>query len=70
MIKRLGLTAVLLLGSLVAAQSRAADITGAWRVTISMADGETITGYAGFKRAGKSVTGWVPPKTIQFPRPG
>ncbi len=60
MIQRLGLIAMLLLGPLVA-QSRAADITGAWRVTISMANGETITGYAGFKQADNAVTGWVGP---------
>jgi hypothetical protein len=60
MIQRLGLIAMLLLGPFVA-QSRAADITGAWRVTISMPDGETITGYAGFKQADNAVTGWVGP---------
>ena len=60
MLQRLAVIAMLLIGPLVA-QSRAEDIAGAWRVTISMADGETITGYAGFKRAGNSVTGWVGP---------
>jgi hypothetical protein len=58
--QRLGLTAMLLLGPLLG-QSRAVDVTGAWRVTISTAEGETITGYAGFKQTENAVTGWVGP---------
>jgi hypothetical protein len=58
-IERLGLLSMLLLVSLVA-PARAADVTGAWRVTISTPDG-TITGKALLKQTGDTVTGWVGP---------
>jgi hypothetical protein len=56
MLERLGLLGVLLW----VASARAADVTGAWNVTISTADG-TITGKASLKQAGETVTGWVGP---------
>ena len=59
MLERLGLLGVLLLALLVA-PARAADVTGAWSVTISTSDG-TITGKASLKQAGERVTGWVGP---------
>jgi len=59
MLERLGLLGVLLLG-LLAGQTRAIDVTGAWSVTISTTDG-TITGKASLKQAGETVTGWVGP---------
>jgi hypothetical protein len=59
MIERLGLLSILLLAPLVA-PAQAADVTGAWRVTISTSDG-TITGKASLKQAGDKVTGWVGP---------
>ena len=40
--------------------ARAADVTGAWRVTISKSDG-AITGKASLKQTGDKVTGWVGP---------
>jgi hypothetical protein len=46
--------------ALLVAPARAADITGAWCVTISISDG-TITGKASLKQAGETVTGWVGP---------
>jgi hypothetical protein len=58
-IKRLGLSSLLLF-ALSVAPDWAADITGAWRVTISTPDG-TITGKASFKQTGHAVTGWVGP---------
>jgi hypothetical protein len=39
---------------------RAADVSGAWRVTISTSEG-TIFGKASFKQNGDVVTGWVGP---------
>ena len=57
--ERLGLLSVLLLVSLVA-PARAADVTGAWRVTISTPVG-TITGKASLKQTDGTVTGWVGP---------
>ena len=59
MLERLGLLGMLLL-ALSVAPARAADVTGAWSVTISTTDG-TITGKASLKQAGKIVTGWVGP---------
>jgi hypothetical protein len=59
MMKRLGLSSMLLF-ALSVAPVRAADVTGAWRVTISTPDG-TITGKASFKQTGHVVTGWVGP---------
>jgi hypothetical protein len=59
MLERLGLLGVLLLAPLVA-PARAADVTGAWSVTISTTDG-TITGKASLKQADETVTGWVGP---------
>ena len=59
MLERLGLLGVLLLALLVA-EARAADVTGAWSVTISTSDG-TITGRASLEQAGETVTGWVGP---------
>jgi len=58
MIERLGLSLLLL--APLAAQARAADVTGSWRVTISTSDG-TITGKASLKQTGDVVTGWVGP---------
>lgn len=57
--ERLGLLGALLLALLVA-PARAADVTGAWSVTILTTDG-TITGKASLKQAGETVTGWVGP---------
>jgi len=59
MLERLGLLGVLLLALLIA-PARAADVTGAWSITISTSDG-TITGKASLKQAGERVTGWVGP---------
>lgn len=59
MFERLGLLGVLLLALLVA-PARAADVTGAWSVTISTTYG-TITGKASPKQAGETVAGWVGP---------
>ena len=59
MLERLGLLGMVVLALLVA-PARAADVTGAWSVTISTADG-TLTGKASLKQAGKIVTGWVGP---------
>jgi len=59
MIERLGLMSMLLLAPLVT-QARAADVSGAWRVTISKSDGE-ITGKASLKQSGANATGWVGP---------
>lgn len=59
MMKRLGLFSMLLF-ALSVAPVEAADVTGAWRVTISTPDG-TINGKASFKQAGHVVTGWVGP---------
>lgn len=59
MIERLGLLSMVLYAVSVA-PVRAADVTGNWRVTISMPDG-TITGKASFKQTGHVVTGWVGP---------
>jgi hypothetical protein len=59
MLERLGLLGVLLL-ALLAGQTRAVDVTGAWNVTISTTDG-TITGKASLKQTGETVTGWVGP---------
>ena len=58
MLERLGLLGVLL--ALFVAPARAADVTGAWSVTISTTD-RTITGKASLKQAGETVTGWVRP---------
>jgi hypothetical protein len=44
----------------VAAAIEAADVTGAWAVTITTADGK-ITGKAVLKQAGDSVTGEIGP---------
>jgi hypothetical protein len=41
-----------------AANVGAADVTGRWKVTISISD-ETITGMASLKQTGDKVTGWV-----------
>ena len=57
--ERLGLLSLLLLAASVL-PARAADVTGAWRVTISTSEG-TITGKASLKQTGDSVTGWVGP---------
>ncbi len=46
--------------SFVATPTRAADVTGRWRVTISTADGK-IQGLASLKQAGDTVKGWVGP---------
>ena len=59
MLERLGLAGVLLL-AVWAAPAPAADVTGAWNVTISTAGG-TITGKASLKQARETVTGWVGP---------
>ena len=59
MIERLGLLCMLLLVPLVG-PSRAADVTGSWRVTISTSGG-VITGKASLKQTGDVVTGWVGP---------
>jgi len=59
MLERPGLLGALLL-VLSVAPARAADITGAWSVTIATTDG-TITGKASLKQVGKAVTGWVGP---------
>lgn len=59
MLERLGLQVVLVL-SLLAAPARAADVTGAWSVTISTTDG-AMTGKASLKQDGETVTGWVGP---------
>ena len=59
MIERFGLLSMLLLAPSVA-PLRAADVTGAWGVTISTTDG-TINGKASFKQTGHVVTGWVGP---------
>ncbi len=58
MIKRLGLLCVLFVA--VVAPLAAADVTGAWQVTITKPEG-AITGKASFKQDGQSVTGWVGP---------
>jgi len=58
--ERLGLLGVLLLLASLVTPARAADVTGAWRVTISTPDG-TITGKASLKQTGETVTGWVGP---------
>ena len=57
--KRLGSLSLGLLALLVA-PARGADVTGAWRVTISTPDG-TITGRASLKQTGDTVSGWVGP---------
>jgi hypothetical protein len=49
-----------LLVALMVVLVRAADVTGTWRVTISVPDGP-VTGLASFSQAGDSVTGWVGP---------
>ncbi len=52
-----------LLGTLLVASpapALAADVTGDWRVTISIAD-ETITGMGSLKQTGDKVTGWIGP---------
>ena len=59
MIERLGLLSLLLLAPSVA-PARAADVTGAWTVTISTPD-HTISGKASLKQTGSAVTGWVGP---------
>jgi hypothetical protein len=43
-----------------AANARAADVTGRWKVTISLGD-ETITGVALLKQTGDKVTGSIGP---------
>jgi len=59
MIRRLGWLSVLVLATM-AAPAWAADVTGKWQVSISMADG-VITGKASLKQTGEKVTGWVGP---------
>ena len=50
----------MLLFVLSAAPAPAADVTGAWRVTISRPDG-AISGKAAFRQTGNVVKGWVGP---------
>jgi hypothetical protein len=59
MIERLGLLSMLLLAPFVS-PVWAADVKGAWRVTILTSDG-AITGKASLKQTGDTVTGWVGP---------
>jgi len=59
MIVGLGFLGMLLL-ALMTPSAQAADVTGAWLVTISTAD-RTITGKASLKQTGDTVTGWVGP---------
>jgi hypothetical protein len=58
MIERFGLFGVFLLLS--ASLLWAASVTGSWRVTISMHDGQ-ITGVASLNENSGAVTGWVGP---------
>ncbi len=66
MIQQLGLLSILLFAPLVG-QATAADVTGNWKVTISIHDG-TIVGKASLKQTGHRVTGWVGP-SAQDPIP-
>ena len=59
MSKRLAFLGIFLLSALVLL-AQTADVSGNWRVTISLADGQ-ITGKAAFKQLGDKVTGWVGP---------
>src|SRR5215472_14110842 len=59
MMARLALLSTLVLRPL-AAPAMAADVTGKWRVTISI-PGSEITGKASLKQTGDKVTGWVGP---------
>ena len=59
MTRRLGLMSVLLLTPL-AAQARAADVTGTWQVNISTSSGK-IYGKASLRQTGDQVKGWVGP---------
>ena len=52
------LLSVLLLYALSAANAGAADVTGRWKVTISLGD-ETISGVALLKQTGEKVTGSI-----------
>ena len=58
MMERVGLLSMFL--ALLLAPAWAADVAGAWRVTISTPDG-AITGKASLKQTGDLVTGWVGP---------
>ncbi len=59
MIPKLLLLGILALRPL-GAPTVAAEVTGKWRVTISVSQGE-ITGKASLKQTGDKVTGWVGP---------
>jgi hypothetical protein len=47
--------------SAVKAPGRVADVTGTWRVTLSISDDVIGTGKASLKQTGDNVTGWVGP---------
>jgi hypothetical protein len=53
------LLGALIVSSLVA-HAQSVNVTGAWRVTISLADGQ-IEGYSALKQDGDKVSGWVGP---------
>ena len=56
----------LLLFASAAVNAGAADVTGRWKVTISLGD-ETITGVALLKQTGDKVTGSIGPDERNIP---
>ena len=70
MLRAIGLVAMLLTGSWQTESAQKPDVTGAWTVTITMADGQAV-GLAILSQDGGTVTGMIgPAETDMMPASG